>query len=195
VSNLEDLFSVKISEILLKFSGIPCTFNICGVWCDPKERIQATQSMSLMKLCMWTTCTSICTVRINFVFWGNSIGPVGNIRGRCFEKLDAVISILLGTDDTTQLLWFLKPNDIFNYKCQHEKYTIVLTICLASVLHTPRHTYSNKERDTTTLAFIPLMLLALIGWRTHDQTVLYNWRVANYARHDIFNRDELTRTK
>jgi len=65
----------------------------------------------------------------------------------------------------------------------------------ASVLHRTRHTYNNKERDTTTLAFIPLMLLLLIGWRTHDQTVLYNWRVANYARHDIFNRDELTGTE
>jgi len=67
VSNLEDLFPVTISEIVLKFSGIPRTFDICDVWCYPKERIQASQSMSLMKLCMWTTCTSICTVRINFV--------------------------------------------------------------------------------------------------------------------------------
>jgi len=117
VSNFEDLFPVKISEIVLKFSEIPCTFNICGVWCDPKERVQASQSMCLMKLCMWTTCTSICTVRINFGFWGNSIAPVGINRGRCLEKLDAVISIQLGADDTTQLHWFLKPNDIFNYKC------------------------------------------------------------------------------
>jgi len=39
------------------------------------------------------------------------------------------------------------------------------------------------------------MLLALIGWRTHEQTVLYNWRMAKYARNDIFNRDEFTRTK
>ena len=116
VSNLENLFPLTISEMVLKFSGRACTFNICGVWCDPKERIQASQSMSLMKLRMWTTCTSICTVRIKFVFWGNSIGPVGIIRGRCLEKLDAVISILLGTDDTTQLLWSLKPNDIINYK-------------------------------------------------------------------------------
>ena len=116
VSNLEDIFPVTISENVLKFSGIPCTFDTCGVWCDPKERIQASQSMSVMKLCMWTTCTSICTVRINFVFWGNSIAPVGIIRGRCLEKLDTVISILLGTDDTTQLLWSVKPNDIFNYK-------------------------------------------------------------------------------
>ena len=115
VSNLEDLFPVTISEIVLKFSGIACTFNICGVWCDPKERIQASQSMILMKLCMWTTCTSICTVSIKFVFWGNSISPVGIIRGRCLEKLDAVISILLGTDNTTHLLWSLKPHDIFNY--------------------------------------------------------------------------------
>ena len=116
VSNLEDLFPVTISEIVLTFSGIACTFNICGVWCDPKERIQASQSMSLMKLCMWTTCTSISTVRIKFVFWGNSIGPVGMIRGSCLEKLDAVISILLGTDDTTQFLWSLKPHGISNYK-------------------------------------------------------------------------------
>jgi len=116
VSNLEDIFPFTISEIVLNFSGIPYTFNICCVWCDPKERIQASQSMSLMKLCMWTTCTSICTVRIKFVFWGISIGPVGIIRGSCLEKLDSVISILLGTDNTTQLLWSLKPNDILNYK-------------------------------------------------------------------------------
>jgi len=57
VSNLEDLFPVTISEILLKVSGTPCTFDICGVWCDPKERIQTSQTMSLMRLCMWTTCT------------------------------------------------------------------------------------------------------------------------------------------
>jgi len=31
VSNLEDLLPVTISEIRLKFSGIACTFNICGV--------------------------------------------------------------------------------------------------------------------------------------------------------------------
>ena len=117
VSNIEDLFPLTISEIVLKFSGIPCTFNICSVWCDSKERIQASESMCLMKLCMWTTCTSFCTVRIKFVFWGNSIGPIGIIKGRCLEKLDAVISILLGTDDNTQLLWSLKPNDILNYKC------------------------------------------------------------------------------
>ena len=116
VSNLEDLFPVTISEIVLKFSGIACSFNICGVWCDPKERIQASQSMILMKLCMWTTCASICTVRIKFVFRGKSIGPVGITRGRCLEKLDTVISILLGTDDTTQLLWSLKPHYILNYK-------------------------------------------------------------------------------
>jgi len=116
VSNLEDLFPVTIFEIVLKYSGIPCTFNICGVWGDPKEGIQASQSMSLMKLFMWTTCTSNCTVRIKFVIWGNSIGPVGIIRGRSLENLDAVISILLGTDDTTQLLWSLKPHDILNYK-------------------------------------------------------------------------------
>jgi len=47
---------------------------------------------------------------------GNSIGPVGIIRGRCLEKLDAVISIVLGTDDTTQLLSSLKPHGISNYK-------------------------------------------------------------------------------
>jgi len=116
VSNLEDLLPVTISEILLKFSGIPCTFNICVVWCDPKERIQAIQSMSLTKLCMWTTCFPFCTVRNMFVFWGISIGPVGITRGPCFEKLDAVSSILLGTDDTTQLLWSLKSHGISNYK-------------------------------------------------------------------------------
>jgi len=129
VSNIEDLFPLTISEIVLKFSGIPCTFNICCVWCDPKERIQASQSMSLMKLCMWTTCSSFCTVRIKFVFLGNSIGPVGIIKGRCLEKLDTVISILLGTDDTTQLLWSLKPHDILIINLQHEKYAILLTIC------------------------------------------------------------------
>jgi len=64
VSNLEDLFPVTISEIVLKFSGIACPFNKCGVGCDPKERIQASQSMILMKFCMWTACASICTVRI-----------------------------------------------------------------------------------------------------------------------------------
>jgi len=90
--------------------------NICGVWCDPKERIQANQSMSLTKLCMWTTCIPFCTVRNMFVFCGNSIGPVGIIRGRCLEKLDAVISMLLGTNDTTPLLWSLKPHGISNYK-------------------------------------------------------------------------------
>jgi len=117
VSHLEDLFPLTISEIVLIFSGLPCTFNICGVWCDPKERIQTSQSMRLMRLCMWTTCTPFFTVCITFVFWGNSIGPVEIIRGRCLEKLDSVISIQLGTDDTTQLLWSLKPNDILNYKC------------------------------------------------------------------------------
>ena len=116
VSNIEDLFPLTISEIVLKFSGIPCTFNICSVWCDPKERIQASESMCLMKLCMWTTCTTFCTVHIKFVFWGNSIGPIGIIKGRCLEKLDAVISIRLGTDDNTQLLWSLKPHDILNFK-------------------------------------------------------------------------------
>jgi len=116
VSNLEDFFPLTISEIVQKFSGKPCTFIIWCVWCDPKELIQASQSMSLMKLCMRTTCISICTVCIKFVFCGNSIGPVEIIRGRCLEKLDAVISILLGTDDTTQLLWSLKPHDILNYK-------------------------------------------------------------------------------
>ena len=55
-------------------------------------------------------------VRIKFVFRRKSIGPVGITRGRCLEKLDAVISILLGTDDTTQLLWSLKPHYILNYK-------------------------------------------------------------------------------
>jgi len=34
---------------------------------------------------------------------------------------------------------------------------------VASMLHTTRDTYNNKERDTTTLDFIPLMLLALIS--------------------------------
>jgi len=195
VSILEVLFPVKISEIFLKFSGIPCTFNICGVWCDPKEWIQASQSMSLMKLCMWTTCTSICTVHINFVFWGNSIAPVGNIRKRCFEKLDAVIFILLGTDDTTKLFWFLKPNDIFNYKCTAWKiHYCSYDLFSISATHTSTH-LQQQRKSTTTLAFIPLMLLALICWRTHDQTVLYNWRVAKYALHEIFNRDELTRTK
>ena len=116
VSNLEDLFPVTISEIVLKFSWIACSFKISGVWCDHKERIQASQSMILMKLCMWTTCASICTVRIKFVFRRKSIGPVGITRGRCLEKLDTVISILLGTDDTTQLLWSLKPHYILNYK-------------------------------------------------------------------------------
>ena len=70
------------------------------------------------------------TVCIRLLFWGNSIGPLGINRGRCLEKLDTVISILLGTDDTTQLLWSLKPNDNFNYKCTAWKYTILLTICL-----------------------------------------------------------------
>jgi len=105
VSNLEDLFPLTISEIVLIFSRLPCTFNICVVWYDPKERIQTSRSMSLMRLCMWTKCTPSCTVRIIFVSWGNSIGPVGIIRGRCLEKLDAAISILLGTENTTQLLW------------------------------------------------------------------------------------------
>jgi len=116
--NCSDYFRIplSISVIVLNFLGMPCTFNICGMWYDPKERIQTSQSMSLMRLCVWTTCTPSCTVRIIFVFWGNSLGPVGIIRGRCLEKLDDVISILLGTDDTTQLLWSLKPHDIFNYK-------------------------------------------------------------------------------
>jgi len=86
--------SVKLRRPL-SFSGSLCTLNTCDVWCNPKKRIQASQSMSLMRLCMWTTCTSFCTVCIIFVFWGNSIGPVGINRGRCLEKLGAVNSILL----------------------------------------------------------------------------------------------------
>jgi len=89
---------------------------MCGVWCDPKERIETSQSMSLMRLCMWTTCTVSFSVCITFVFWGNSIGPVGINRGRYLEKLDTAISILLHTDDTTHLLWSLKPHYILNYK-------------------------------------------------------------------------------
>jgi len=116
VSNLKDLIPLSISVIVLNFSGMPCIFNICDVWCDLKERIQATQSIYLMRLCMWTTCTPFCTARFMIVYWRNSIGTLGINRGRCLEKLDAVISILLGTDDTTQLLWSLKPQDIFNYK-------------------------------------------------------------------------------
>ena len=45
-----------------------------------------------------------CTVRIIFVFWGNSIGPVGIKIRLSLEKLGAVNSILLGTDDTAHLL-------------------------------------------------------------------------------------------
>jgi len=81
------------------------------------------------------------------------------------------------------------------YICFQKNQVLSVVFNAASVLHTTWHTYNNKERDTTPLAFIPLMMLALIGWRTHDQTVLYNWRVAKYSRHDIFNRDELTGTE
>ena len=37
VSNLEDLFPLTISEIILIFLGLPCTFNIC-VACDVTTR-------------------------------------------------------------------------------------------------------------------------------------------------------------
>jgi len=117
VSNLEDIFPVTISEFVLKFSGIPCTFNICVVWCDPKERIQAIQSMSLMKLFMWATCTSICTVRINFVFLGKYDRP-------CMDHQKALFGEIWPSDfHTIRPSWHytifflsLKPHDILNYK-------------------------------------------------------------------------------
>jgi len=75
-------------------------------------------------------------------------------------------------------------NKIYHLLSKNQVVSVVFNA--ATMLHPTQHTYNNKERDTTTLAFIPLMLLPLIGWRTHDQTVLYNWREAKYARHDIF---------
>jgi len=106
------------------------------------------------------------------------------ILKRCWLLIPPLQCLRLSISPLDKVLHLLPKNQV-----------VSVVFNTASVLHTTWHTYNNKERDTTTLAFIPLMLLALIGWRTHDQTVLYNWRVAKYARHAIFNRDELTRTE
>jgi len=180
VSNLEDLFPLTIYEIVLIFSGLPCLFNICGVWCDPKERIKTSQSISLINLCMWTTCTPFITLCITFVFWGNSIGPVGIIRGRYLEKVDAVISILLGTDDTTQLLWFLKPHDIFNYKftawnIHYTSYDLFIPLQFSDSLFRSCEFVSIKNVVSCILGHTPILEHCLVMCSSANQRQQHQW--------------------